>query len=432
MLMLKVLVLAVGLALLGWNVAGVATDALRRSRLWRRHAAGTAAPDETAPAFPGARRLRGVAIGIATLLAGSSLVLVPSGMAGIRVSQIRGVRPGTLGTGVHFVYPLVESLALYDVRDHLLTTGADTKQGPLGVQTREGLELGLAVSVRYRLDASRLPQLHASLPADLEGRVVPTVVASVFRELAPSYMVREVFATKREEIRRLAQDAIAEKLMRDGVVVEEVLLADIVLPAKYAEGLEGLLLKQQENERLVVELEVKQKLVRQTELEAEADKAREVKAAEAQAQVRVLQAKGEADAMQHTLPLKQKQIEQSRLEAEARRAATLMNAEAAAQAKVIDGKAEVERDRMMAEAEAHRIRVTGAADSERMNLEAAVLKDNPLLIQKIVAERLSDKMQIVMVPMDGSNFFAADVFRSMASRPAPEAPDAKGPKLARR
>lgn len=292
--------------------------------------------------------------------------------------------------------------------------------------------MGLAVSVRYRLDAERLPQVHASLPADLEGRVVPTVVASVFRELVPNYMVREVFATKREEIRRLAAAAITERLRRDAVLVEEVMLSDIVLPEKYAAGLEGLLLKQQENERLVVELEIKQKQVRQTELEADADKVREVKAAEAQAQVRVLQAKAEADSMQHTLPLKQKQIEQSRLEAEARKEATLKNAEAAAQAKIIDGKAEVERDRMMAEAEAHRIRVTSLADSERMNLEAAVLKDNPLLIQKIVAERLSDKMQIVMVPMDGRNFFAADVLRGMTSPPEPKAENEPGMRKAAR
>ena len=53
--------------------------------------------------------------------------------------------------------------------------------------------------------------------------------------------------------------------------------------------------------------------------------------------------KGEADAMQYTLPLKQKQIEQSKLEAEARKEATIQNAEADAQAKVIDSKAELRR-----------------------------------------------------------------------------------------
>ena len=55
----------------------------------------------------------------------------------------------------------------------------------------------------------------------------------------------------------------------------------------------------------------------------------------------MVEAKGEADAMQYTLPLKEKQIEQSKLEAEARKEATIQNAEADAQAKVIDSKAEL-------------------------------------------------------------------------------------------
>ena len=116
--------------------------------------------------------------------------------------------------------------------------------------------------------------------------------------------------------------------------------------------------------------------------------------------------------MQYTLPLKQKQIEQTKLEAQARKEATLQNAEAAAQAKIIDSKAEVERQKNLSDAEANRIRVTAAADAERMKFEATVLKQNPMLIQKIIAERLSDKLQIMMVPMDGKNFFASDVMRS--------------------
>ena len=68
---------------------------------------------------------------------------------------------------------------------------------------------------------------------------------------------------------------------------------------------------------------------------------------------------------------------------------------------------------MLAEAEADRIRVTAAADTERMRNEGVVLKRNPLLINKIIAERLSDKLQIMMVPSDGKFFFANDVLKSM-------------------
>ena len=41
------------------------------------------------------------------------------------------------------------------------------------------------------------------------------------------------------------------------------------------------------------------------------------------------------------------------------------------------------------------------------------LKQNPLLINTIVTEQLSDKLQIMMVPADGKFFFANDVLRSV-------------------
>ena len=175
---------------------------------------------------------------------------------------------------------------------------------------------------------------------------------------------------------------------------------------------------------------------------------RQIKHAEGDAQTRVLMAKAESDSMQYTLPLKQKLIEQSRLEAEARKETTIQdaeaqaqakvinskaedessklrsetqnvltvkNAEAAAQAKVIDGKAELERRNLMADAEANNIRVTAQAEGEQLQLEAAALKTNPLLVQYTVAERLSDKVQIMMVPTDGKFFFTNDVLKSASA-----------------
>jgi hypothetical protein len=317
----------------------------------------------------------------------------------------------------------MQKVAVYDIRDRIYTTSvavdAKTKTEVLKVQSREGLPVGLAIAVRYRLDPKRLDYVHSNLPQPVEQELVPPVVAAAFRELVPNYMVREVFSSKREELRSQAAETIRKKLAADAIVVKEVMLRDILLPGEYAKGLEGLLLKEQENERLAIEVEVKQKQVRTAELEAEAEKARRIKEAEALAQVTVLQAKAQSDAMQYTLPLKEKQIQQTKLEAEARKESTVKQAEAAAQAKVIDSKAELEKRNLMAEAEDHRIRLIAAADAERLKAEAQVLKQNPLLIQKIIAERLSDKVQIMMVPTDGKYFFANDVLRSTMTLGAP-------------
>jgi len=358
------------------------------------------------------------------LLIAGSIVVVPSGMGGVRISQVNGTLPGTLYPGMHFITPLVDSVQLFDLRDHMFTAGlvqeagkATTQKGVLDVQSKEGLNIGLGVTVRYRLDPSKLSSVQSRLPQPADKELVPPVVASAWRELAPQYSVREIFSSKREEVRAKASTVITRKLLTDGIFVEEVMLSEIRLPDEYAKGLEGLLLKEQEDDQLGIQTDIQQKQVKIAELQAEAQAKQKVKIAEGDAQSRVVEAKGEADAMQYTLPLKQKQIEQSKLEAQARKEATIQNAEADAQAKVIDSKAELERRNLLADAEASRIKLLAVANAERMKSEADLLNRSPLLINKIVAERLSDKIQVVMVPSDGKFFFANDVFKNMANSP---------------
>jgi len=391
--------------------------------MWKKAADGTT--DEIEPNRIGWRRPAVfAALGCVPLLIAASIAVVPSGTGGVCISQVRGTLPGTLYPGMHFVTPLVDSVQLFDLRDHMFTAGL-VEQGPkkppvatgLNVQSLEGLNIGLGVTVRYRLDPNKLSSVAMHLPQPPDKEVVPPVVASAWRELTPQYTVKEIFSTKREEVRAKAADIITRKLAADGIVVEEVMLSDIQLPEEYARGLEGLLLKEQQDDQMGVDTDIQQKQVKIAELQAEAEAAQKVKQAEGDAQAKVVEARGEADAMQYTLPLKQKQIEQSRLEAEARKESTIETADADAQAKIIDSKAELERRNLLAQAEANRIKVVSEADALRMTSEAELLNKSPLLINKIVAERLSDKIQVVMVPSDGKFFFASDVFRAAAGNP---------------
>ena len=72
---------------------------------------------------------------------------------------------------------------------------------------------------------------------------------------------------------------------------------------------------------------------------------------------------------------------------------------------------------MLADAEANQIRVTAQAGAEKMQLEASALKVNPMLVQLTVAQRLSDRVQIMMVPTDGKFFFTNDVLKSAQAFP---------------
>ncbi|HWG59622.1 MAG TPA: SPFH domain-containing protein [Candidatus Acidoferrales bacterium] len=439
MLFLKYLLLFIGIGSFAAAAAVAAFDAFFKYDLGRflRRAA---APDAAESASPRARPrfaapavirwpLAGkfVAAGAAALLCSSSIVVVPDGEAGVRISQLSGVQPGALYAGTHLVTPLIDRIQLYDIRDRVFSTvaaeGSREKLEVLTVQGREGLSIGLAVTVRYRIDAGKLDYIQANLPQPVDAEIVEPVVTSVFRDLAPNYDVRDIFSAKRAEFRDRAARTITQKLAPDSILVKEVMLRKIQLPGEYARGLEGLLEKEQQDDQTSVEVQIQQKMVKISESQGESARIREVKKAEADGQSRVIMAKADSDAMQYTLPLKQKQIEQSRLEAEARKEAIIQNAEAEAQAKVIDSKAEQQRDELLAEAEANRIRVTSKANAAQLELEAAALKSNPLLVQYTVAQKLSDKVQIMLVPNDGKFFFTNDVLRSAMAGEAPGAGD---------
>ncbi len=310
------------------------------------------------------------------LLLGLSISMVGSGEIGLRVSQFGGVRADTLYPGVYWTWPLIERIERFETRDRVYQTsnkksGEKDKDG-LRVNSKEGLNAGLGVALRYRVDPSKLAYVYSSLPGDIEEDLIAPLVASQFREIAPNYPVKELFAGKREELRAVAAGLIAKKLSADGIVVKEVLLRDVILPAEYAKGLESLLLKEQESERLTVALDAKQK-----EVKVEA------------------------------------------LEADSRKNSTVKEAEAQAQAKVLDSHAEQERLKLLAEAEEFKVRKLAGANAEKLRMEADVLKNNPMVIQKIIAERLSDKVQIIMAPSDGKYFFASDVLRGgMMGSPA--------------
>src|SRR6185437_8809392 len=188
-------------------------------------AAETGTERLTEPELKLRARLAGITsgAGLLLLLLATSFDVVSAGHAAIRVSQISGTEPDTLYPGFHFKSPF-ETLAVYDTRTHILTTGnvdealegeKPKRHDTLNVTASEGLKIGLAITVRYKLDANRLAYIHSSLPEDIDSEVVPPVVATVFREIVPNYTIRDVFARKRGEIRKAAAEQITQKLKRD-------------------------------------------------------------------------------------------------------------------------------------------------------------------------------------------------------------------------
>jgi regulator of protease activity HflC (stomatin/prohibitin superfamily) len=109
--------------------------------------------------------------------------------------------------------------------------------------------------------------------------------------------------------------------------------------------------------------------------------------------------------MQHILPFKQKQIEQRRLEAEAEKLARIRTAEGAAEARRIEARGEADSRQKLAEAEAYRLEIVGKSTAGQMEREGALIARYPLLIQKTLADKLSDKVQVIIAPSPAAGQF---------------------------
>jgi regulator of protease activity HflC (stomatin/prohibitin superfamily) len=323
---------------------------------------------------------------------------VPRGDVGLRENLFTGEvtqwRDGSV-----LVMPGVHRLHVYSVRDRVYHPAQmASAAGPQPLQSQEGLSLGLDMTVRYALDPARLAEVAGRLPEDIDGEVVEPAIRGVAYKILAAHTVREIFSTQRAEIQKSIESELRARLVADGVILRDVLLGKVDLPADYRRGMDALLAEELASDKMRFTLELKDKRVKEAALEAEAEKVRREKTAEAAAREQVIAARAQEDAMKHVLPWKQRQVEQRKLEAEAEKQARIRSAEGSAQARQIEATGEASARQKLADAEAYRLDKVGRASADQMAREGAVVTQHPLLVQKTLADKLSDKVQVIVAP----------------------------------
>lgn len=367
---------------------------------------------DTAPAAATPRRLPSVsgrtlaclAAGAAVVVAGAMVYRNPpvqhlnQGELGVRVNQVTGSvtqwRDGSV-----WVLPGLHSARVFSLRDQTYRPEQMRQaNGGAPLQSVEGLSFGLDLGVRYALDPATVASRSGSLPDNVGAEIVEPAVQGLIYKVFARYTVREIFSTKRAEIQQIIETELRTRLAADGVLLRHVQIGKVDLPAEYRRGMDSLLAEELASEKMRYTLELKDKRVKETELDASAEKVRREVAAEAAAREQVIAARAQEEAMKHVLPFKQRQIEQRQLEAEAERVARVKAAEGAAQARRIEANGEADARQKLAEAEAFRMDRIGKVNAEQMAREGALVTRHPLLIQKTLADKLSDKIQVIIAP----------------------------------
>jgi len=339
---------------------------------------------------------------------------VGTGDLGVRANRFTGTvsewRDGSV-----LVLPGLHELRVYSLRDRTYRpVQIGRADGPAPLQSVEGLSLGVDLSFRYALDPVKVSAMARNLPDDIGGEIVEPAVQDVIYKVFARYTVREIFSTKRPEIQQAIETELKPKLGADGILLRGMLMGKVDLPADYRRGMEALLAEELASEKMRYTLELKDKRVKERELEGEADKVRREKAAEAAAREQIIAAKAQEEAMNHVLPLKERQIKQRKLEAEAERAFRIRTAQSNADARRIEANGEAKAREKLADAEAYRLERVGKANAEQMAREGTLVTAHPLLIQKALADKLSDKIQVIIAPPPADGGFIGDTLLGSA------------------
>lgn len=351
-------------------------------------------------------------LALALLLAGGYAVYRNPPMDSVGAQEL-GLRQNrwsgsteVVGAGPVLVLPGIHTLQRLSLRDRRYRPARIARaDGEAPLQSIEGLSLGVELGIRYALDPKRATAFAAQALGDLDQQVVEPALQGVIYKVFARYTVREIFSGKRQELQEALETELRPLLAADGLLLRGISLGNVDLPADYRAGMDRLLAVELQTEQMKYTLQLKEKQVKEAELVAEAERVRRQKQAEAAAGEQVIAARAQEEAMRHVLPFKQSQIEQRKLEAEADRTSRIRIAEGAAAARRIEAEGEADSRRKLAEAEAYRMEQLGQVASTQLERDGALISRYPLLIQKTLADKLSDKISVIIAPAPAEGGF---------------------------
>src|ERR1700694_2787734 len=187
------------------------------------------------PAMPnlrlaGSRFLRIALAIVILLLLMASTTSIPTGNVGVRTLFGR-VTGETLAEGIHLINPL-KSVQKLSVQTQSVKESAN-------VPSNEGLILALDTSLLFRLDKSKAAYVYQTMGEPYVERVVEPTLRAAIRAATSAHSANALYTNARELVQAQIQDELTKELAPRGVIVENVLLRDVQLPAMLKGSIEA-------------------------------------------------------------------------------------------------------------------------------------------------------------------------------------------------
>jgi prohibitin 1 len=178
----------------------------------------------------GSRILRIALVIVILLFLMWSTTSIPTGNVGV-LTLFGRVTGETLGEGIHLINPL-KSVQKLSVQTQSVKESAN-------VPSNEGLILALDTSLLFRLDKSKAAFVYQTVGENYAEKIVEPTLRAAIRASTSAHSANALYTNARELVQQQIQDELTTQLAPRGVVVENVLLRDVQLPAMLKGSIEA-------------------------------------------------------------------------------------------------------------------------------------------------------------------------------------------------
>lgn len=215
-------------------------------------------------------------VGLLIILLGvlsSLFVQVQAGTVGVK-SLFGEVKPTILESGLHIVNPLID-VTPFDIQTQNYTMSALNEEGAkvgddaIRVLSADGLEVIIDLTVLYRVLPSDAPQIFKKLGVNYSDKIVRPVTRTRIRDNAVFYDAVALYSSKREEFQTRIYNSIEKDFKSRGLVLEQLLIRNINLPASVKTTIESKINAEQEAQKMTFVLQKEKQEAERKRVEAQ-------------------------------------------------------------------------------------------------------------------------------------------------------------------
>ncbi|MCA6472412.1 MAG: prohibitin family protein [Chitinophagaceae bacterium] len=195
----------------------------------------------------------GLVLGLFGLL-WSSVKQIDAGKIGVQ-SLFGKVQSQVLPSGLNLINPLMDVLEL-DIKTQNYTMSGVHDEGEkegddaIRVLTADGLEVTIDLTVLYSLIPSEAPRLVRETGVDYQNKIIRPLTRTKMRDNAVYFTAVDLYSTKRDIFQSKIFKSIEEDFKKRGLILEQLLVRNITLPATVKSSIEEKIKAEQEAQKM--------------------------------------------------------------------------------------------------------------------------------------------------------------------------------------